>query len=881
MIGKTLGHYEITEKLGEGGMGVVYKARDTHLDRFVAIKVLPAEKVADPDRKRRFVQEAKAASALNHPNIIHIYDIDRVDGIDFIAMEYVPGKTLDQVIPRKGLRLGETLKYAVPIADALARAHSAGIIHRDLKPSNIMIDEHGLVKLLDFGLAKLTETAPSGADASTHAVDTTTERGTIVGTVAYMSPEQAEGKKVDARSDIFSFGSMLYEMLTGQRAFQGDSKISTLSAILNKEPAPLSAEIPHDLEKVVTRCLRKDPDRRFQHMDDVKIALLELKEESDSGTLGSVVGPERKQRKRLLWALPAIVVVVAAIIAVAVWYPLRRIESPGASLTAVPLTSDPGSELDPSFSPDGNQVAFSWNGEKENNFDIYVKLIGGGPPLRLTTDPARDFSPAWSPDGRRIAFLHEQKDRDELLLIPALGGPEHRLAEIQGHEWGLNPCVAWSPDSNWVVFPNRDSSGEPFGLFLLSTKTGEKRRLTSPPKTVISDGGLAFSPDGRHLVFIRLMHTFFSDLYLLPLSGDLRPVGEPQRLPSNQQTNFAPAWTPDGRDIIFAAGPRTDSGGQQLWRMAVSGSQPPQPLAAAGGTASSPAISRLGGRLVYCASIWNSNIWRMGLSGLAESGPRKRLIASTKADMNPHYSPDGKKIVFASDRTGSYEVWVCDQDGANQVPLTSFGFESASPRWSPDGKYIAFDSSKEGRWQIFVIEATGGVPRRLTDGSADDDSPSWSQDGKWIYFASKRTGEQQLWKMPAEGGNPIQVTRKGGWRAFESPDGKHLYYQKMDEAIEEVWKVPVGGGEETKVLDAVRARAFAVVNQGIYFVASRKTDPGASLWFFHFATGTAKEIAALERPTTFEISVSSDGRSILYAQVDEDTSDLMLVENFR
>jgi eukaryotic-like serine/threonine-protein kinase len=280
MIGKTLSHYRILEKLGEGGMGIVYKARDTHLDRFVAIKVLPAERVADPERKRRFVQEAKAASALNHPNIIHIYDIDQQDGVDFIAMECVMGKTLDQLTPRHGMRLNEALKTAVQMADALARAHAAGIVHRDLKPANIMVDEHGIVKVLDFGLAKLTETLPPGEDATLTAKPST-EEGKIVGTVAYMSPEQAEGKKVDSRSDIFSFGSVLYEMLTGRRAFQGETKASTIAAILKEDPKPasqLTEALPKEFEQVITRCLRKDRERRTQHLDDVKLALLELKD---------------------------------------------------------------------------------------------------------------------------------------------------------------------------------------------------------------------------------------------------------------------------------------------------------------------------------------------------------------------------------------------------------------------------------------------------------------------------------------------------------------------------------------------------------------------------------------------------------------------------
>jgi len=269
-------------------MGVVYKARDTRLGRFVAIKLLSPEKVTDAERKQRFVQEAKAASSLNHPNIITIYGIDQNAGVDFISMEYVSGKTLDQLIPRHGMRLNDALKYAVQIADALARAHSAGIVHRDLKPRNVMVDEHGLVKVLDFGLAKLTESTPIGQDDSTRTIRPTTEEGQIVGTIVYMSPEQAEGKKVDARSDVFSFGSLLYEMITGEHAFRGDTKGSTLAAILKDNPRPISqsvARIPREVDRLISRCLQKDVNRRWQHMDDVKIALQELQENSDSGVL--------------------------------------------------------------------------------------------------------------------------------------------------------------------------------------------------------------------------------------------------------------------------------------------------------------------------------------------------------------------------------------------------------------------------------------------------------------------------------------------------------------------------------------------------------------------------------------------------------------------
>ncbi len=290
--GQTLLHYRILDKIGEGGMGAVYKAQDTHLDRCVAVKVLPHDRMADPDRRRRFIQEAKAASSLNHPNIVVVHDIAADRGIDFIVMEYVEGKTLDQLIGRKGLKLNETLGYAAQIADGLAKAHAAGIVHRDLKPTNVMVTPEGRVKILDFGLAKLIEGEPAGDLGPTATLGRPdkprTEEGYILGTVSYMSPEQAEGKPVDARSDIFAFGAVLYEMLTGQKAFHRDSRIATLAAILNEDPKPaleLNETLPPDIETLLARCLRKDPQRRWQNMSDLKVVLQDLKDDSDSGRL--------------------------------------------------------------------------------------------------------------------------------------------------------------------------------------------------------------------------------------------------------------------------------------------------------------------------------------------------------------------------------------------------------------------------------------------------------------------------------------------------------------------------------------------------------------------------------------------------------------------
>ncbi len=412
MIGQTLGHYRIESKLGEGGMGVVYKARDTHLDRPVAIKVLPPERVADPERKRRFVQEAKAASALNHPNILHIYDIDAANGVDYIAMEYVEGKTVDELIARKGMPIRDVLKYATQVADALAAAHAAGIVHRDIKPGNIMVTgpasgHPGLVKILDFGLAKLTEREESEYSASTETMRRRTEEGAILGTLAYMSPEQAEGKKVDARSDIFSLGSVLYEMITGRTPFQGETKMATLMAVIQKDPPPMAAvEVPQELERIVSRCLRKDPDRRIQHMGDVKLALQELMEESASGKL-TAAPPKRRGHAAVLW-IAAAFLLVATLAAVAWWTLRPRALRQGVELARV--TADEGLTAFPALSRDGKLLAYASDRSGDGNLDIWVQQTGsGGAPLRLTRDPADESEPAFSPDGTWIAFRSERE----------------------------------------------------------------------------------------------------------------------------------------------------------------------------------------------------------------------------------------------------------------------------------------------------------------------------------------------------------------------------------------------------------------------------------------------------------------------------------------
>ena len=438
-------------------MGIVYRAQDTHLNRFVGLKILSARAVANPDGKKRFIQEARAASALNHPNIITVYDIDSSAGTDFIAMEYVEGMTIDQVIGRRGLPLPEALRYAIEIADALAAAHAAGIVHRDLKPGNVMVTSKSRVKVLDFGLAKLArregETIAGDESFNTRSITgiegPRTEEGTMLGTVAYMSPEQAAFRRVDRRSDIFSFGSVLYEMLTGRQPFSGGDKISTLAAILHQDPSPahqLLPTLPTELDRIIGRCLRKDPERRFQHMDDVRVALQELREESESGRLVSPA-PEVRTRTRGSPVLILAVLVLLAATGAATWW-LSRPKPTDSIRTLVRLTSDSGLAWEPALSPDGKLVVYSSDrgttSGNETNLDIWVQQVAGGAPIQLTQDPADDREPTFSPDSFQIAFRSD-RDAGGIYVVPSLGG-EARLIVKDGQ------TPRFSPDGQWIAY---------------------------------------------------------------------------------------------------------------------------------------------------------------------------------------------------------------------------------------------------------------------------------------------------------------------------------------------------------------------------------------------------------------------------------------------
>jgi Tol biopolymer transport system component/DNA-binding winged helix-turn-helix (wHTH) protein len=592
------------------------------------------------------------------------------------------------------------------------------------------------------------------------------------------------------------------------------------------------------------------------------------------------VATARRRVPLWLWVLP-----VSGLLLVGYFATLRWSASPKTDATPltslVPFTTLPGREYEPTFAPDGNQMAFVWNGERGDNADIYVKQIGNETPLRLTTNPAPDRGPSWSPDGRWIAFTRRASDEIGLYLIPSLGGAERKIGALAPTLLPEFPVpLSWTPDGGWLAVQDKSSPSEPYGIWLVSRETGEKRRLTTP-RTKDGDGRPTVSPDGKTILFTRLRSPGMNDLYLVPVTG-----GDPRQVPFDQETSVSSAtWAPDGRAILFIS--RRD-GADSLWRVPETGGTPVK-VEAVRDNLSGFVLSRQGHRLAWAQSVDDTNIWRMGLDdmGKPQAAPRQ-LIASTKLDVDARFSPDGSKIAFASNRSGSIEIWVAESDGRHPVQLTSFnGPLTGSPRWSPDARQIAFDSRAAGNTDIYVIGAEGGKPRRLTTEPSNEALPSWSRGGDWIYFCSDcNSSSQQIWKMPVAGGQAVQVTRNGGFDNVESPDGQFLYFTKGYQ-VPGIWRVPVAGGEETLILNHHRAgqwRYWAVKEQGIYF-ATAEAPERPLLEFFSFATGKVTPIATLEKKISYfgfaGLDVSPDGHSLIWQQLDQEGSDIMLLENFR
>jgi serine/threonine protein kinase len=813
MIGQRLLHYEIIAKLGEGGMGVVYKARDHHLDRFVALKVLPPGKVTDPERKRRFVQEARAASALNHPNIVTIHDIASDNGTDFIAMEYVAGKTLDAVIPRQGMPLNEALRVAIQVADGLAKAHAAGIMHRDLKPFNIMVDAQGRVKLLDFGLAKLTDCEEISEHDVTVTQGQNTVEGTIVGTASYMSPEQAEGKRVDARSDIFSFGAVLYEMVTGRRAFHGDTPISTLAAVIHKEPKALrelSPVGPRELHRIIARCLRKDRARRTQSMEDVRLALEELRDESDSGqpASDSLLKADSTQL-RPVWPIAAVAALLATAAVGTAWWRTQSSVSLPPDWKFRRITFDTGVTTSPALSRDGNLLAYASDRDAGENLDIYVQPVSGGRPLRLTDHAADDSTPRFSPDASQIVF-HSARDGGGIYIVSVLGGDARLLAK-----GGRSP--QFSPDGKFVAF---EAASVEFGkseLFFVPAGGGRPRKLETGLPESLSP---LWSPDGRFLlfagakeqdVFRRTYHP-----YLIGVAG-----GPPSDLGPAAKVGFSrqsrAQWLEDGT-LLFSASGDMRKVAVDTKRGRLTG--PVEAVTMGAKLGGLFAADSRGVRFAVADSQESTGLWAMPIDGNQgkPKGELRRWTEGLAGQLYPTTSADGRRLVYTSNRSGNWDIYLRELDTGRERVVVATPQEEQRAQISPDGMKIAFNVfSPGGKKDIGVVPSTGGAPEKL----CDDCSPvvGWTPDSRHILFY--RGAPTSYFLLDATDGKIRPLLSHPKWdlhRAQFSPDGRWIAVNAKTSA-------------ERSAIYLVPYRDSAAAPEGAWIqVASGASQDGGPIW---------------------------------------------------
>jgi Tol biopolymer transport system component/DNA-binding winged helix-turn-helix (wHTH) protein len=567
-----------------------------------------------------------------------------------------------------------------------------------------------------------------------------------------------------------------------------------------------------------------------------------------------------------------------------------------AELRATPLTAYQGEEVVPSLSPDGSQVAFSWNGPHQDNFDIYVKLVGPGEPVRLTTSPTRDDKPSYSPDGQRIAFLRfAANDSADLFVVPALGGAERRVATI-APSYGtprFRPMsdLSWTPDGKWLAAGIVSSPKEPPGIWLLEVDGPNRRRLTTPqpsnnaPNETFGDVSPAFSFDGRRMAFIRETGPAINAIYVLPLSPELMPAGAPVRIVGDTRSGvLGLAWTPDDSGLVFASGGHL--GPSRIHRVALSAETsiplgPPEMLPF-GEQANAISIARTG-RMVYSTQFRDTDFRKLDLTNPAKRPEEPAFGGSTFDEETPDYSPDGARLAFASTRSGTEEIWISNADGSSPRQMTfTGGATCANPQWSPDGQTILFNSRAEGSADLYLLRWATGEVRRLTSDPLDEAEARWSRDGDSIYFGSNATGRVEVWKMPAQGGRRTQVTHAGGAAASESPDGRFLYYAKRPASPTSIWRMPVSGGEETQVVEGLSySLNFVVADRGLYFVSGGDALQEPSIEFFEYSTGRRTTLATLGKPWWFGVALSRGKQQLLYSVIDRAGSNLMLADKLQ
>ncbi len=872
--GTRLGDYEILALLGAGGMGEVYRARDAHLDRHIALKLLPAGRAADAERVRRFQQEARAASALNHPHIISIYDTGEAKGFHFIAMELVEGVSPAAWVEREKPELRRILEVLTQVADALAAAHQAGIVHRDIKPANILVTPQGYAKVLDFGLAKLVETRAAGAETQS-AGRALSQSGVILGTVAYMSPEQALGRPVDGRSDVFSLGAVLYEMVTGRRAFTGSGEIDILHAVIHS--APSERLEPVELQWIADKALAKDAGERYQSMAECAADLRRLRRRLESTPAGSTTTSERPPTEPRGVVRPWLWAAAGAVAAGATWFvpglrerlaPSEPFLRPEATLTQ--LTSYGGTERAAAISPDGKYFAFV--SEKGGSPDIWVRQVSGGEPVQLTRDEAIESDLVYAPDGESIYYFAQ----GAIWRIPPLGGTSRRVVPK-----GRFPAP--SPDGKQLAYL-RDPTGERIvswdqGTIETANVDGAAPRPIHEARGI---GNLSWSPDGRWLAFTEGQLFDARRLYVLDVqTGNKRQL---TRVPSGSIATQA--WLPDSRRLLVSVQYGISAlAAYDLAIVSIDG-KPPRRLTLNGAASLvSPGVSASGWRLLATMQTTEREIWKvpLGADPQANGAAATRLLDSSWDPMWTHVSHDGSTLLLNTPFSGHRNLWTMRLDSGAPRQVTSLAgnlFTHAS--LSPDANRVAYVSLQSRSADIWTANADGSNPRQVTANHPGQDFwPTWSPDGKWIAFGSTRDGPPQIWKVPSTGGPPLRISERGGRVDWSPVDNRVIYFDWEANRVEIaeadsgkiLLQVPLSGGAAALPIWSPDARQFSVVRSDGY----RKD----SIWIFDAQTGLGK--LAAQFPGRFHMRFragwSKDQRSLIVNRF-ETVSHIVLLENF-
>ncbi len=789
MIGREISHYRIIEKLGDGGMGVVYKAEDTKLNRTVALKFLRPDALLSEQDRARFRHEAQAVSSLEHSNICSIFEIDETpDGQTFISMPCYDGETLRQRIDRGPLKIVDVVNIAVQIAEGLEEAHAKDIVHRDIKSGNIIVTGKGQVKIMDFGLAR--------TDRSTRLTST----GVTLGTVSYMSPEQAMGEKVDRRTDLWSLGVILYEMLTGRLPFDAAHEQAVMYMIVNQDPEPITGlrtGVPMELERITSKAMSKRPDERYQTAAEMLADLRALKRKMESQELPTGPGVRPAAGRRRVVRNVAIPVGIVAALAI-VWALAGRNGRHGLPESRpLQVTHGDSWQLQPSVSPDGGKIAYASN--ESGNLDIYVIDVRGGNPLRLTRDPSAERRPVWFPDGSSIAFESDRGGRRGIWKVGQLGGAATQL--VADATW---PAI--SPDGKRIAFSRTLEGG--FGRIGVAAldSPDSVTMLTGPADGTWEHVSPAWSPDGKEICY----GTRY-DLWIVPSRG-----GRARPLTRGGTVDTEPAWSPDGRHIYFSS---RREGTLALWRVSSKGERPER-ITMGVGKECSPTLSSDGTRLAYCTRSWEPDV----LIRDVRSGDDIRLPGLSGADQ-PALAPDKSSVVFISDRWGpKTDLWLqpLGKQGTTSEPvrLTDHPGNASHPVFSPDGKWISYYRIVGEERDVWVIPASGGQPVRFTDDPANDVHPAWSPDGSSIAFASEKGGGSHIWVAPVRDGRPAgpakQVTTGslGAYAPAWSPDGKSIAFLGTRGNEWEIWTVPGDGRGQPRRLTR-GAHAFRVRWEGL------------------------------------------------------------------